>query len=70
VRAILVELEEVHPRYASYGRRFDTALKRLQRGDQSAMAKPLTDSYHDVWMELHQDFLLVLNKERGAADGV
>jgi hypothetical protein len=70
VRAIVVELEEeVHPRYASYVRRFDAALKRLQGGDQSALAKPLTDSYHDVWMELHQDFLLVLHKQRGAADG-
>lgn len=26
------------------------------------------DSYHDIWMELHQDLLLTTGREREAAD--
>jgi hypothetical protein len=29
----------------------------------------LTRSYHDVWMELHEDFLVTLARDRSAADG-
>jgi hypothetical protein len=29
----------------------------------------MSASYHDVWMELHEDFLLTLGRDREAADG-
>lgn len=56
-------------RLVVYARRFDAALARVQGGDTAAFARPLAHSYHDAWMELHQDFLLSLGRERDAADG-
>jgi len=56
-------------RYTPYRRRLDSAIDRLRAGDGDALTKPLSGSYHDVWMELHQDLLLTLGRERTPADG-
>ena len=48
------------PRFGGYRSRLDDALRRVRDGDRSAVARPLSGSYHDVWMELHQDFLVGL----------
>lgn len=56
-------------RLGTYADRLGSALTRLRGGELAAFARPLADSYHDVWMELHQDLLLSLGRERGAADG-
>jgi len=29
----------------------------------------MSGSYHDLWMELHQDLMCTLGRERTAADG-
>ncbi len=36
------------------------------QGDARAFTAPLAESYHTVWFELHQDFLLTLGLEREA----
>lgn len=69
VLALSAELAAVLPRYDRYGRDFDAALLRLEGGETKAFAAPMSDSYHDVWMELHQDLLSTLARERTAADG-
>jgi len=73
IHAVAVELTERLAasmlRYTPYQRRFDSAIDRLRAGDGDAFTKPLSGSYHDVWMELHQDLLLTLDRERTAADG-
>lgn len=56
-------------RFNMYSARFASALERLQAGDNDAFTMPLTGSYHDVWMELHQDLLVTLARNRGADDG-
>lgn len=56
-------------RLRTYSRRFVDALTRVQGGDHSAFARPMAHSFHDAWMELHQDFLLSLGRERDEADG-
>jgi hypothetical protein len=28
----------------------------------------MTESYHDIWMELHEDLILLAGKVRGEAD--
>ncbi|MGF6883706.1 hypothetical protein ABIA39_008289 [Nocardia sp. GAS34] len=56
------------PRYGRYQSRLAAALDRIRAGDNAAFARPMYDSYHDIWMELHQDLLLSLNRERGAHD--
>jgi hypothetical protein len=57
------------PRFARYNTDFSAALARLRAGDSRAFAAPLSASYHDVWMELHQDLLSTLGRARATADG-
>ena len=56
------------PRYAAYLPRFERAMAKLDSGDATAFAKPMTDSYHDVWMELHEDLISCLGHVRTEAD--
>jgi hypothetical protein len=56
------------PRFGRYAARLDRALERVQGGDAGAFARPMHDSYHDIWMELHNDVVLSLGRTRGTAD--
>jgi hypothetical protein len=56
-------------RFRDYQDRLDATLDRLAAGDAAAFATPMSASYHCVWMELHQDLLLTLGRERDEADG-
>ena len=67
--AVTAGLSAVLPRFARYEHDFSAALDRLRSGDNRALAAPLSGSYHDHWMELHQDLLSTLGRERSAADG-
>ena len=49
-------------------RRLSAALEKVHGGDTAAFARPMYDSYHDIWMELHQDLLLTSGHQRGAGD--
>lgn len=66
--AVLDTAIQTEPRFANYKARFTRALTRLHEGDASAFARPMSDSYHDVWMELHEDFISSLGHERTEAD--
>lgn len=66
---VVGDLAELDRRFAVYADRFTAALRRLLSGDTDAFTKPLSGSYHDVWMELHQDLLLTLCRERTGVDG-
>lgn len=57
------------PRLQRYAERLAAAADRFRSGDDDALTRPLSESYHDIWMELHQDLLLTLGRERSAADG-
>lgn len=52
-----------------YRSRFGEARDRFVGGDHSALAQPMAESYHDVWMELHEDLLASLGRERSDQDG-
>ena len=65
----VIEMSTLFPWYRTYESRLADALKRLQAGDVESFTKPLSGSYHDVWMELHEDFLLTLGRKRSVADG-
>lgn len=69
VLALCERLTAALPRFGRYGRDFDAALVRAQGGETKAFAAPMNESYHDAWMELHQDLLSTLARERTAADG-
>ena len=53
-------------RLGAYQRRFDAALVRVRSGEREFFAKPIIDSYHTVWMELHEDLLKSLNIDRAS----
>jgi pyruvate,water dikinase len=57
------------PHLSGYAPRLEAAWERVSAGENDAFAAPLTDSYHDVWMELHQDLLVTLGRTRSSADG-
>lgn len=65
---LLAPLAEPLPRVARYGPRLASALARLRAGDAAAFARPMANSYHDIWMELHEDLLLSCGRARDAAD--
>jgi hypothetical protein len=69
VAEVVDELAAAMARFAPYARRLDHAATRFVNGEHAALAQPLARSYHDVWMELHEDFLVTLDRNRSAADG-
>ena len=56
------------PWFGGYAGRLEEAFQRFNNGDGTALAKPMSGSYHDVWMELHEDLLATLGRERTDAD--
>lgn len=62
---IAASLASILDRFAGYGLRFSTALTKVELGDHDWFTKPMIDSYHTVWFELHEDLLSTLGIERG-----
>jgi hypothetical protein len=60
----LERLSEVNPRLAVYATRFDSAIAAVQGGDNSFIARPIADSYHTVWFELHEVLIGLLGRDR------
>jgi hypothetical protein len=69
VRPVLADLEALLERYGRYRPRLAAALERVTAGDGEWFTKPIIDSYHTVWFELHEDLLCTLGLERGAEGG-
>jgi hypothetical protein len=63
-----LRLGQALDRMAGYGPRLSRALARVQSGDRDGFARPLANSYHDVWMEMHEDLIATLGLVRTAAD--
>jgi hypothetical protein len=69
VRPITDDLSGQLDRYGRYGTRLQAALDKLRAGDTEWFTKPIIDSYHTVWFELHEDLLCTLGLERSAEGG-
>jgi hypothetical protein len=69
VRPITADLRDQLTRFEPYGGRLRTALERLVGGDTDYFTKPMIDSYHTVWFELHEDLLATLGIERASEEG-
>jgi len=65
---LCASLGQTLERMGRYGPRLDRALTCLERGDRDRFTRPLSDSYHDIWMELHEDLIATLRLVRTAAD--
>ena len=59
-------LAEQLERFASYGNRFTHALEMVLEGDTDWIAKPMMESYHTVWFELHENFFSTLGIDRAS----
>jgi DNA-binding MarR family transcriptional regulator len=79
--AVLARLDGVHqraisivatvtaqlPRLSSYPAKLSAALDRVKSGEISWLTRPLIDSYHTVWFELHEELILAVGLTREQA---
>lgn len=61
---LLGEIASAAPRLEHYSTRFDAALERIRAGEHHFVARPLIDSYHTVWFELHEELIGLLGRTR------
>ena len=64
IAPVLARLIDEVPRFAPYAARLAAARRRVDAGEHDWLTKPLMDSYHTVWFELHEDLLVTLGIER------
>jgi hypothetical protein len=78
--AVLARLDGVHrrvmpiidaaaaqlPRLQRYAAKLQTALDKVDAGDTVWLSRPLIDSYHTVWFELHEELILAAGLTRDA----
>jgi hypothetical protein len=53
-------------RLSPYGQRLTAARQRLLDGNTKMLTGVMCNSYHDVWMELHEDLLLTQRLDRAS----
>jgi len=61
---IVRRLGSVVERFSGYRRRLRHSLSRVREGEHEWFLSPRIDSYHTVWMQLHEDLLLALGRDR------
>lgn len=64
IQPVLRRLERLLAGSGRYLTALEEALGRFDDGGPQWLASPLCDSYHTVWMRLHQELLLVLGISR------
>jgi hypothetical protein len=64
VRPVCGDLAASLERFTVYEPRFGTALQRVRAGEPQWFTKPIIESYHTVWFELHEDLLASLGIDR------
>jgi hypothetical protein len=62
VRRVAREVE----RFDVYRPRLRSALARVDEGEHEWLTSPRLDSYHTVWMQMHEDLLLALGVDRSS----
>ncbi|OBK08266.1 hypothetical protein [Mycobacterium sp. 1245852.3] len=83
--AVLARLDDVHartmpiveaaaaqlPRLRAYGTKLLAALDKVRAGETTWLTRPLIDSYHTVWFELHEELIgaVGLTREEAARSG-
>lgn len=83
--AVLARIDEVHqrvtpivaavtaqlPRLRGYPAKLAAALTKVKAGEIVWLTRPLIDSYHTVWFELHEELILAagLTREQAAKSG-
>jgi hypothetical protein len=66
-RAVVPVIEaagELVPRLAAYAPLLAAALARATAGDMAWLSRPIVDSYHTVWFELHEELIGLAGRTR------
>jgi pyruvate,orthophosphate dikinase len=63
---LLQRLAQLSPRLEAYGVRLARAAARVAAGDHRYVARVITDSYHTVWFELHEELISLAGLTRQA----
>lgn len=64
VGPVVSRLGRAVERFADYRPRLRAALARVDDGDTEWLTSPRIDSYHTVWMQMHEDLLLAIGGDR------
>ena len=64
VGPLVDRLGKAVPRFAVHRPRLRAAARQVEEGDHEWFASVRRDSYHTVWMQLHEEFLVALGIER------
>lgn len=78
--AVLARLDNVHqrvtpivaaaaaqlPRLSRYSAKLQAALDKIHAGETVWLSRPIIDSYHTVWFELHEELILAAGLTRGS----
>lgn len=65
-RTVVAAIGNAHDRMSPYASRLGGSLDRLKAGETKMFTGVMCNSYHDVWMELHEDLILTLGIDRTA----
>ena len=66
VGPLVSSVARVIDRFDGYRSRLRAARSQIEAGAPDWFTSPRTDSYHTVWMQLHEDLLLALGKDRAS----
>ena len=66
VLPLLDQIGDVAPRLGHYKRRLQRAADAVVVGDRTYVSRPILDSYHTVWFELHEDLIGLAGLTRAA----
>ena len=69
VAPVVSHLGRAVERFAAYRPRLRAALERVDEGETDWLTSPRLDSYHTVWMQLHEDLLLAIGGNRAGEPG-
>jgi hypothetical protein len=71
VLPIIAAVTTLLPRLSAYAKKLDSALAKVKTGDTIWLARPIIDSYHTVWFELHEELIAAsgLTREEEARAG-
>jgi len=64
MQPICADLGALFQRFEHYAPSFAEALAKVQSGELEWFTKPMIESYHTIWFELHEDLLASLGIDR------
>lgn len=64
VQPVIAQMAEALPRLARYDGRLQAAARRVAAGETKMFTGVMCGSFHDIWMELHEDLIVLQGIDR------